>query len=98
MAHATKNIQPAVAENLGVDLLIGSIAEQHIVDERCYNTSLPLTKMGKRIAHYRKIHLFDVDLSVRVGLFLQESAIFTEAGTDLVCADGQVMSRFEHLL
>ena len=78
----------ALAAELGVDLLIGSIAEQHN-DERCYNTSLYFDKNGKCIAHYRKIHLFDVDLSNSGGVCFAESAR-TEAGTDLVCADGQV--------
>ena len=78
----------ALAAELGVDLLIGSIAEQHN-GVRCYNTSLYFDRNGQCIAQYRKIHLFDVDLSSSGGVCFAESAR-TKAGSELVCADGQL--------
>jgi len=44
----------------------GSITEQVAGESRCYNTSVLLGPEGGRIAVYRKIHLFDVDLPGRV--------------------------------
>lgn len=78
----------ALAAELGVDLLIGSIAER-FNDSRCYNTSLYFNHSGHLIAHYRKIHLFDVDLRETGGVCFAESDR-TEAGTDVICAKGQL--------
>jgi predicted amidohydrolase len=50
----------ALARELGVYLLAGSIMERGAPDGRAYNTSVLLSAEGKRIAVYRKIHLFDV--------------------------------------
>ena len=78
----------ALAAELGVDILVGSVAESYNED-RCYNTSLYFDHTGQCIAHYQKIHLFDVDLSASGGVRFAESAR-TEAGTRLVCAQGQL--------
>ena len=78
----------ALAAELGVDLLIGSIAES-FNDSRCYNTSLYFNHLGQCIAQYRKMHLFDVDLRETGGVCFSESAR-TEAGKDIVCAEGRL--------
>lgn len=79
-----------LAAELGVHLLVGSLAERHVlpdgrVDEkRCYNTSVLYGPTGDRIAHYRKMHLFDVD--VPGGLTIKESDSIVP-GEQVVCAE-----------
>lgn len=46
-------------------LLAGSFLEKSD-ENRAYNTSLLLSPDGEILAHYRKIHLFDVDISGQV--------------------------------
>jgi predicted amidohydrolase len=53
----------ALARRLGVVLLIGSINERGDDPERCSNTSVLFGPDGAIVAAYRKIHLFDVELS-----------------------------------
>lgn len=61
-----------LAAELGVTLLVGSVAEEAPGEEgRCYNTSLVIDPQGELIASYRKIHLFDVD--VEDGVRFKES-------------------------
>lgn len=55
-----------LAKRLGIHLLLGSFNERGRGDGRCYNTSVLFGPDGKRLAFYRKIHLFDVDLSTEV--------------------------------
>ncbi|MFN3199018.1 MAG: carbon-nitrogen hydrolase family protein [Bradymonadia bacterium] len=80
----------ALADELGIHLLIGSMPERRFNDdgtpdmERCYNTSLLYGPDGERIATYRKIHLFDVD--VPGGLTIRESDT-VHAGDDVVVAE-----------
>lgn len=52
-----------LARELGIHLLAGSITERSEDDSRNYNTSVMLGPDGQRLAVYRKIHLFDVDLA-----------------------------------
>lgn len=59
-----------LARELGIHLLIGSIAEHHD-GERCFNTSLFFGPDGALLASYRKIHLFDVDIPG--GMTIKES-------------------------
>ena len=72
-----------LARELGVHILAGSITEHVSEETRCYNTSVLLGPDGCRIATYRKIHLFDVDLPGRVAVKESASKI---AGNDVVCA------------
>ncbi len=65
-------------------LLLGSFNERSDEPERCYNTSVLFSPEGKRIASYRKIHLFDIDLSEDVSF--QESATI-KPGEDLAVAE-----------
>jgi len=50
------------AEELGIHLLIGSVAEDAGEPDRCHNTSLLFGPDGSLLASYRKMHLFDVDI------------------------------------
>jgi predicted amidohydrolase len=52
----------ALARELGVHLLLGSYNEMGDDPRRHRNTSLLFGSDGSRLAVYRKIHLFDVDL------------------------------------
>ncbi len=70
------------AAGRGVTLLAGSIVEAAAGD-RLFNTSCLFDSRGERIATYRKIHLFDVDVP---GAHHRESATIT-AGGDVVVAD-----------
>lgn len=54
-----------LAQRLGIYLLAGSFLEKS--DEaRAYNASLFISPEGEILAHYRKIHLFDVDIPGQV--------------------------------
>ena len=86
----TASFFSALADELNIHLLIGSIAEQKfdqngkLDTQRCYNTSILFGPNGDLIAHYRKIHLFDVD--VPGGLTINESDSICP-GDDLVVAE-----------
>ena len=62
----------ALAGELRIHLLGGSILEAIPGSEKSYNTSLLFDPAGHIVARYRKIHLFDVDLAN--GVSLRESA------------------------
>jgi predicted amidohydrolase len=51
-----------LAGKLGLFLLLGSFPERVSGKARPYNTSVLLGPRGRILAHYRKLHLFDVDL------------------------------------
>ena len=61
----------ALARELGIDLVAGSIAERVEGDERGRNTSLHLGPDGSVRAVYRKVHMFDVEVD---GTVYRESA------------------------
>lgn len=75
----------ALAAELGVELLVGSVAER-CDDERAYNTSILFGADGGVRATYRKLHLFDVDLARSGGVTYKESAR-TAPGDTVVVAD-----------
>ena len=52
-------------------LLLGSFNERSDEADRCHNTSVLFSPAGERLAVYRKMHLFDIDLSKEVSF--QES-------------------------
>ena len=51
-----------LARRLNIHLLIGSVNEKSEQPDRCYNTSVLIGPDGDRLGHYRKMHLFDVDV------------------------------------
>jgi predicted amidohydrolase len=76
----------ALARELGVAVLAGSIPEKGPDPEHVYNTSVLIGRKGETVASYRKIHLFDVDFA---GLVLRESAHVTPGeGTVVAELDG----------
>ncbi len=73
-----------LARELKVCLLAGSVLEQGAPGGRLYNTSCLFGPDGARLAAYRKIHLFDVD--VGDGASYRESAAVAP-GTEAVSAE-----------
>jgi len=59
----------AEARDARVYLLLGSIPERIPRSRRVHNTSVLLGPDGKRLAVYRKMHLFDIDIAGGVTLF-----------------------------
>lgn len=80
----------ALAKELKVHLLLGSVAEKKTLEDgtvdktRCYNTSVLISPEGEQLAMYRKIHLFDVD--VRGKVTIRESDT-VEPGDQVVVVD-----------
>jgi predicted amidohydrolase len=77
----------AIARELGIDLVAGSIAERVDGQEKGLNTSVHVGPDGELRAVYRKIHLFDVEVG---GTAYRESD-GEEAGEEIVTstlADG----------
>lgn len=75
----------ALARNRGIYLLLGSYNEQAPEEsERCYNTSVLFDPEGEIVATYRKIHLFDVDVSPEVRFLESKTAV---PGEDTVTVD-----------
>ena len=67
-----------------VHLLLGSFNEASDEADRCHNTSVLFGPDGERLAVYRKIHLFDVDVSESVRF--QESATVKPGAETAVAA------------
>jgi predicted amidohydrolase len=63
----------SLAREHAVWLLGGSFPEAIAGDDRVHNTSVLLSPSGDVVACYRKIHLFDVDLSASGGGTFRES-------------------------
>ena len=77
----------ALAKELGLWLVAGSLHERAAGEPRVFNTSCLFDPRGEILVRYRKIHLFDVDLPGRVAV--QESA--TRApGAEVVTAPTEV--------
>jgi len=73
----------ALAAELGIHLLIGSVAERAEGDAtRCHNTSLLFGPDGTLLSTYRKMHLFDVDIPG--GVRFSESATCAPGHTPVV--------------
>ncbi len=80
----TLTLMASFARELKVTLLAGSILETGAPDGKLYNTSVLFGPDGARLALYRKIHLFDVE--VGDGQHYRESAKVAP-GTEAVVAD-----------
>lgn len=84
---ATSEYLSRLARDLGIYLLGGSILEEISGTPKAYNTSLLFDPLGKLLASYRKIHLFDVDLAD--GTSLRESAT-REFGSGVVAVSTEI--------
>jgi predicted amidohydrolase len=74
----------AAARELNLWVLAGSFREQAADGERAHNTSLVFDRSGSRVAAYRKIHLYDVEIPGKVS-YAESKAI--APGDELVVAD-----------
>jgi predicted amidohydrolase len=74
----------SLARELSVTLLAGSVLETGAPGGRLYNTSVLFGPTGERLAVYRKMHLFDVE--VGDGATYRESAAVAP-GTEVVSAE-----------
>ncbi len=72
-----------LAKELSLHLLLGSFNEKGPVDGLCFNSSVLFGPDGVRLAVYRKMHLFDVD--VPDGISFRESATVAP-GSEVVVA------------
>ena len=73
----------ALARELGIHLVAGSITELAENEPRNFNTSVLIGPDGSRLAVYRKIHLFDIDLPGRVTIKESDAKV---PGAEVVCA------------
>jgi len=73
----------ALARELGVTLLLGSLPEAIPDAPRVYNTSVLLGPDGSLVARYRKMHLFDVDIPGMESLKESRAVV---PGTEVVVA------------
>jgi deaminated glutathione amidase len=80
----TLTLMARLARECGIHLLAGSITEQAAGQSKTWNTSVLLAPDGSRLAVYRKIHLFDVDLPGRVTIRESDGKL---SGAEVVCAD-----------
>jgi predicted amidohydrolase len=74
----------ALAGELGIWLLAGSIHENIPGGDRTYNTSVLFDRQGNEVARYRKLHLYDVHIPGRVEAM--ESATIAP-GDEIVTAE-----------
>ena len=76
-----------LAARHGLHLILGSFNERGEEDSRCFNTSVYFGPDGGIRGVYRKIHLFDVDVSDEVRF--KESAT-TQPGSELVVVSDEL--------
>lgn len=79
----TLTLMAGLARELEIHLVAGSIAEDAPGQPKRYNTSVLIGPGGDRLAVYRKIHLFDVDLPGRVTVKESDAKM---AGSEVVSA------------
>ncbi|XP_058466170.1 omega-amidase NIT2-like [Malaya genurostris] len=65
----------AVAKELGIYLIGGTIPEKVDTENKIYNTCTVWSPEGQLLAKYRKIHLFDIDIPG--GITFRESDVLT---------------------
>lgn len=73
----------ALARELGIDLVAGSVAERRDGHDRLSNTSVHIGPDGEPKAVYRKIHMFDVEVG---GVSYRESE-HSEPGDEIVLGE-----------
>ena len=74
----------ALARELEITLLLGSLPEAIPDAPRVYNTSVLLGPDGRLLARYRKMHLFDVEIP---GMESLKESKAIEPGSELVVAE-----------
>lgn len=65
----------AIAKELGIYLIGGTIPERDLRDNKLYNTCTIWSPSGDLIAKYRKVHLFDIDIPG--GITFRESDVLS---------------------
>src|SRR6202035_1737934 len=80
----TLSLMARLARELRLYLLAGSIYERVPGQTRSHNTSVLFGPDGARLAVYRKIHLFDVDLPGRVTVRESEAML---PGAEMSCVE-----------
>lgn len=73
----------AIARELGIDLIAGSIVERSSQGEKNRNTSVHIGPEGQLRAAYRKIHMFDVEVD---GVTYAESR-YEQPGNEVVLSE-----------
>jgi predicted amidohydrolase len=73
-----------LARRLRITLLLGSLPERIDGERKIHNTSVLLGPDGRRLATYRKIHLFDIDLP---GMEHLKESRAVAPGREVVVAD-----------
>jgi deaminated glutathione amidase len=79
----TLTLMAGLARELELHIVAGSITEDAPGLSKRYNTSVLIGPDGRRLAVYRKIHLFDVDLPGRVTIKESDAKL---AGAEVVSA------------
>lgn len=62
-----------LAKHYQITLIAGSLPTKMSGQKRCRSSSLVFDSFGRYIAHYHKMHLFDVDLADNVGAYRESS-------------------------
>lgn len=83
----TLTTMAGLAKELEIHLLAGSITEHVQNQSRRFNTSVLFAPDGARLAVYRKIHLFDIDLPGRVTVKESDAKM---PGSDVVTAAAEI--------
>jgi predicted amidohydrolase len=83
----TSRLMEALACELKIYLLAGSILEAIPGDARAHNTSLLFDPQGSVVARYRKIHLFDVDIRQEGRTVRSLESEVRKPGQEIVVAD-----------
>jgi predicted amidohydrolase len=71
-----------LARELKLFLVAGSITERIDGDSKAFNTSVLIGPDGNRLGFYRKVHLFDIELTGRVSARESDTKV---AGSEVAC-------------
>lgn len=87
LAGITLNAMARLARELRLFLVAGSITERIPGQTKAYNTSVLLSPAGEILGAYRKIHLFDVELTGRVSTRESDAKV---AGSEVLCVSTDI--------
>ena len=82
LAGPSLNLMARLARELGLYLVAGSITERIPDHAKAYNTSVLFGPDGEALGFYRKIHLFDVELTGKVVTRESDTKV---AGSEVTC-------------